>query len=485
MPSLKRNAAYNASYSALRLIFPLITYPYISRIIGPEGVGRVIFAEAVAGYFCVFALLGLPQYGAREVARAQENPQELKRTFSGLFILSTLLSWSALVVYGSILFVSPRLAPDYLLFTVFGINIFVNSGKIDWLFNGLEKFGYITIRNLIIRVLSVVMILAIINESHHYVRYALVGIGVTMTTSTLNVAYGIRTIGLKFSNLQLRKHLRNIVPSAALAYSTTIFASIDIIMLGLLLSEGQYFVGLYNTAGRIIRIALSLVTSVILVTVPRTALKFSKGDEDGFLRVVTKSASFSLFLGIPAMLWIFFLAPDMIRLFAGVRFLEAVSSMRILAPEVFVLALTTVMSGQLLYSRGREKVVLYVTVGAIVLAFALNLLLIPLTKHDGAAIATMITRLLVLVVYILICWKDLAKIFKNLQIGRILIANSVLFLFSFTLVRLSADTTVLHRFIAITLSSGIIYLATSVILGIYPSLLLFRILRKLRRGRNS
>ena len=372
----------------------------MTRLIGPAGIGTVVFAEAIAQYFCVFAMLGVPVYGSREISISRVNPSQTNEVFSSLFLITTFTSWFALVIYAALPFLFPGLAPDPVLFWMFAAVIFFNSGRLEWFFSGMEEYRYITTRNLFIKVIGLVMTFVLITQPEHYVRYGSIWLLTNVLGASLNIYHALRTTRIVWCDLRILHHLKAIIPTAALLLSEMLYRSIDVVMLGILVLDERTSVGFYNTAGRIVRIAFTIVTAGAAVSAPRVALHFAEGDDKAAKRVIQTSFSVTLFFGLPMVAGIFLLASDIVHLFAGLQFSSAVSTLKILSIEIILIAVSGVIGAHVLYATGKEKTTLLVSIVGFVIAVVLNSLLIPMYRQDGAAIATIITRILVLIVLV-------------------------------------------------------------------------------------
>lgn len=397
MPSAKQNALFNASYQVLRLIFPIITYPYVSRILGPTGLGRVAYAHKVAEYFCLTALLGIPMYGLREISRVRDDQDQLSNVFSELFWLSTLLSLFALVVYSFLFVLVPHATAEASLHWLFALMIVVNPGRLDWLYQGLEQYRYITVRSFLTRVVTASLIFVVVRTVNHYVNYGALWVAGSVITGTWNFSYSARLVRLRIRGIRPFRHLRMIVPSAMIILISTLYSVLDVAMLGIMLDDDRYAVGLYTMAGRIMRIALSIVAAGTAVLLPRISRYYAAGDHHRAESLLMKSLSHTLFFSFPIAIGLMIVADDFVLVFAGRQFLEAITTTRILAPQLLIFAVGGIVNMQVFYARGKERSVLAITALTTVLAFVSNTFLIPVYQQNGAAFATLAVTALGLV----------------------------------------------------------------------------------------
>jgi len=466
LPSLKKNAAYNSSYQVIRLIIPLITYPYVSRLIGPGGIGTVTFAEAVVGYFTSFALLGVPLYGTRAISQSRIQTGDTDRVFTALFIIVTISSWLALLVYASLPWLLPTLVADNTLFWLFAFLLFLNSGDLSWFFNGIENYRYIVFRNMVVRTMGLVLTFLLIRSSDHYLRYGIIWFITNVFMLGINLRFTFKNVRLVWKNLEIRKHLFALIPTAILVFSGVFYRNLDIFMVGILVPDERYSVGLYNTASRIIQIAFTLIVAAAGVTMPRVALHHSSGDSDAMQRVIHRTLSMTLFFALPMAVGVFFVASDLIHLFAGNQFYPAIGTLQILALGLVVISLSGVIGSHILYARGREKTVLFINLTGFSIAAIFNMWFISHFGFNGAAIATVISRVVVLLLGMYATRSMIIRLLLTSEHGRMMIATAFLALFLWGGTVMLADYRVLTRFLILVPTSMFLFAVVSLALKI-------------------
>jgi O-antigen/teichoic acid export membrane protein len=422
MQSLKKNALYNTAYQIIRLIFPLITFPYVSRVLGPEGIGKVSYAQTIAEYFTVFSLLGIPIYAVREASRCRAVPGQINKTFSEVVALSFILSSVSLALYSAFLFLFPGIAAEPSLHWVFAFTLLFNWAQIDWFYQGIENYRYITVRNLFIRIFSIMLIFLVVKEKDHYLRYGAIWAAGTVLSCLLNLSYSLRLVKFSLKNLNLKTHLLKSLPSALMVSTGMLYKTINVILLGVLINDDKFSLGIFNAAGRLVRIAMSIIIALSAVLAPRISYMFEIGEERKLLQIIKKSLSITLYLAIPATIGLMIAADDLILLFAGSKFRPAVLTMRIVAPELVIVSISTII-GQLLYGCRQEKKILIITLISMFLAGAANFILIPRFKQDGAAAATIAVRLVETILYIIFSRALLRNVFTFELYKKILLVN--------------------------------------------------------------
>ena len=245
--SMTRNAVLNTIRTVMAMVFPLITFPYVSRILQVENMGKVNFTASIVSYFVLLAGLGIKTYGIREGARIRDNKEELEKFVSQLFsinILSTLMAYVALTV---ILLGVQSLQAYSLLIFVHSFSIIGNTIGIEWLYTINEDYLIITIRSIVVQFVSMILLFALVRSSKDYTIYAGITVFSTTASNLFNFFYARKKVKIRLTSvLNLKQHLSPILVFFAMSATTTIYVNSDTTMLGFLV--GDYYVGIYNTA---------------------------------------------------------------------------------------------------------------------------------------------------------------------------------------------------------------------------------------------
>lgn len=454
MRSTRANALYSSIYSVLRLVFPLVTYPYVTRVLGPEGIGVVSYSQSVATLFVQFSLLGLPLYAAREIGRSREF-NSTDSTFSSLLTLSIILSGIASVLY----FLSPLVRPDIVmdrnLFLLFGIVVIVSFANLDWFFRGVEDFKVVTVRNLITRLLSVVAIFVLIRRADQVFLYGLIWVAGTVTSSGINLGVSFRYARFRLRDAHPIQHLKGVLPSTALAMAGSIYGSIDTVMLGTMLSEGAEAVGYYSLSSRLMRIAMSILVAGNSVLAPRIARHHVSGKSEEIERLLGLNLRFTLFFGLPMVIGLIATAPDVVVVFGGAGFAESFRSTQLLAPQLLMIAVGSVVGVQALYSTGKEWRVflsVFVSLGVVI---TLNWILIPRFAQNGAALSTLIARSVELAIQIWFARQLMVGAIRAKGTVKIVLLNVVFAVSIWGLLQVLPDSSAITRMVVVT-GSGIV-----------------------------
>lgn len=422
--SVKYNFIMNAILTVAGIIFPLITFPYISRVLLVEGSGKVAFATSVVTYFTMFASLGIPTYGVRACAIVRDNKEKLSKTVQELLIISggtTLLTY---IVFGISLFVIPEFAQERTLLLIVGLGIGLNTIGVQWLYNALEQYSYITTCSILFKVIGMILMFLLVKESSDYQIYGGVYVIASFGSYVLNfICLRKFVIFQKTGTYQFKQHLKHIMVFFAMSAGASIYLNLDVVMLRFLQSNEA--VGYYNAGIKVKTVLVTCVTSLGTVLLPRLSYYIETADKKAFQLMVGKAFRFVFVAASAVTVYFSIFARESILLLSGEAFLPAVGPMMILMPTVLLIGLSNVTGIQILTPNGREREVMYSIWGGAILDFVLNLIVIPKFSANGAALSTLLAEGMVL---LLQCWflRDvLWSYIRQVQCWKIVIALAV------------------------------------------------------------
>ena len=274
--SLKLNFVMNAALTMSSIIFPIVTFPYVSRILMPSGTGRVTFATSLISYFSIFAQLGIPTYGIRACAQVRDDRAKLSKTVHELLIINLIMSFFVYIFLGVALVTVPRLFEDRILYIIISSTILLNVIGMEWLYKGLEKYSYITIRSIIFKFIALIAMFVFVHKKDDYIIYGAISIFAASASNILNIIHARKYIYFSFiGHYDLRKHLKAVLVFFAMSCATTIYTNLDTVMLGFMKSDID--VGYYNAAVKIKVILVQVVASLGGVLLPRCSYYVEKG----------------------------------------------------------------------------------------------------------------------------------------------------------------------------------------------------------------
>lgn len=397
MASIKRNLIYNVLLNLSRVVFPLITAPYISRILEPDGVGLFNFANTYAGWFALFAVLGIPTYGIREVAKIHDDKEALSRLLSELISVSCIATLVVTLIYIPSIFLIGQLDEDRVIFLVSGFLLYFAPFRIDWFYSGLEQFGYITLRTVIIRIISIVCMFVFVRTKSDLLVYVLLNVTGTICGDLWNFIKLLKSgIKPRLVMTGLKKHLSPLFILFTASIAISIYTILDTLMLGFMTDYQQ--VGFYNNASHISKVLLTVVTSLSAVAIPRMAQYCETREYDKINDLANKSFSLVSFFAIPTAFGIMCLAPTFVPLFFGVDFGGSVWPLMILSLLIIAVGLNNLFGVQILIGMGLDRLFLRSVLCGTVANFLLNILLIPVFGAIGASVASVFAEFLILAV---------------------------------------------------------------------------------------
>lgn len=388
--SLARNAAYNMVYRLLNVIFPLISATYVARVLTPEGIGRVAHAQNAMSYFLMFAVLGIPQYGTREMAKRQNCRQAKNVLFSELVVINFISTAVCIIAY--YLFVWIIDPPDTLIYIVLGLELLLNVINIDWLYQGEEEYVYIIQRSLLIKGLSLLALFLFVKEKNDYVVYALILCLGAGCNYIFNICYARKWVSFTLAGLQLSQHLKPILVLMTSTVVASLYNKVDITMLGWLSTEAS--VGYYTNAHKVVAIVLSLVTAMSAVFYPRLSYAY-QNDPSAYRKYITNGLKIVILLAIPGCIGLILVADELTTLLFGVQFAPAATAIKILAVFTIVKGAGDLLCYQAVITSGNENKLITSRIMAGIANVILNALLIPRFAHNGAAVASVISELIV------------------------------------------------------------------------------------------
>jgi len=401
--SLAVNSIYSMLYKLLNVLFPLITATYAARVLLADGVGKVASAQNIVQYFIIIAALGIPNYGIREVAKRQDDADGTNRVFSELFFINALSTAVCTAVYYGMVLTADWFADQRLLFLTVGLSIILNFFNVDFFYQGKEEYGYIAARSFAVKLLSLVALFLFVRDTGDFVIYALIHCLAVAGNHLFNVFNLRGKVKLCFKGLNVKRHLKPVLILLASSISIELYTLLDTTMLSAWCADD--IVGYYNNATKLARIINSMISSLALVLLPRLSYYYNNGKLQEFRSIANRVLKILTVLAIPAVLGVALLADSMIPVLFGVDFLPAVVTLRILSVQVMAVALNNFFGTQILMTVGQEKKLLISVIIGAVVNVTMNALLIPTYQHNGAAFASAVSEVCVLLATMTFGWK--------------------------------------------------------------------------------
>lgn len=390
--SLTKNYIYNASYQVLALITPLITTPYLSRVLEADGIGVYSFTTSIVSYFTMFGVLGTLSYGNREIAYLQEDRKTRSKVFWEVEFLSVITAVIALVAY---LFFILFFAKEYhVIYVIQMISFLTIALDITWLLQAMEEFGKIVGRNLFFKILSIVYVFAFVRTKEDLILHVAGNVIISFLIQASVWAYVPQYVDAPdWKNLKPFRHLKGVIALFIPTIAISIYTVLDKTMIGIF--STPYENGYYEQALNLSRTVLSLITALGAVMLPRLGYHYNREEKEEVNNLMYQSYRFVWFLGIPLCFGLMGVAGNIVPWFYGDGFLKLTVLLPVLSMLIPIVGLSNITGTQYLIVTKREKLLtLSVALGAGV-NFLCNIVLIPKFSAIGAATASIIAELLI------------------------------------------------------------------------------------------
>lgn len=422
--SVKYNFIMNVILKMSSFIFPLITFPYVSRVLGAVGNGKVSFATSVIYYFSMIATLGIPTYGVKICAQYREDKEKLSKTVKELLIIESLAMIVSYIIFFIALYFVPRLREEKTLMLINSATILLTVFGVEWFYQAIEQYDYITFRNLVFKIISISLMFLLVHETEDYVLYGAINVLGTVGSNILNILRLRKLVDFKTKcTIQLSQHIRPVFMLFMLSAASMVYTSLDTTMLGFMKDDAA--VGYYNAAVKLKNILVSLVTSLGTVLLPRLSNSLANKDMIAFNRLIKKSFNFVLLMSIPLTIYCIIEASDCINFLAGSGYQQAILPMQLISIAIIFIGLSNIIGIQILIPCGKENLTVLSTVVGAIVNIILNSILIPLYSAAGAALATTIAELSVLLVQVYFIRSHLHSMLQIQNIFKIFISGIV------------------------------------------------------------
>lgn len=354
--SIKYNFILNLLNTFVGLLFPLVTFPYVSRILDPEGIGLVQFYQSVINYIVLFSALGIPMYAVREIARIKDVPVERNRTALEILILHSLLSLLGYVAVALICVFVPQIRSHYVIFLILSASIGFTVIGMSWFFQGVEDFKYITVRSLATRFLTAVALFTFIRSREDVWLYALILVLAEVGSNVFNIIHLRRYLRISDYagkvRLDFRRHFKPALRIFILNLSISLYVNLDSVLLGFLSTNEN--VGYYTAVSKLVRAAEAITVALGNVILPRLSNLYASGDMEGFKRIENKALDYVVMLVLPMTAGLVAIAPSVIPVFSGEAYIPAVPTMEIFALSVPFSGFNLIVGLHILYTRGKK-----------------------------------------------------------------------------------------------------------------------------------
>ncbi|GAA5348338.1 flippase [Streptococcus uberis] len=417
--SVAKNAILNVIKQICVIIFPMITFPYASRVLGVENFGKFNFGLSLVSYISIIAALGASNYAIREGSRIKEDKKKLNNFVNEIFTLNLISTIFAYLILVILLIFWKKLDNYLILILVQSTVIIFTTLGIDWINSIKEDYFYITLRYIVCQLISLILMFIFVNEPSDYIVYAFVNASATILANISNFYY-VKTqynIKLRFTSLNRTfKHFTPVFIMFGSALATVIYINSDILLLGILKSDVE--VGYYSVSVKVYSLVKQVINAIMVVMIPRISFELSKNNQNAIKTMLKNLQNLIFLITLPMISGLFCLSPQIIELFAGKSYIYGTSSLQILSFSLFFAVFANYFVNVILIPYKREKYFLIGTIISALLNILLNIILIPTMGVNAASISTVLSELVLAFIAAYYC-RDIIiiKWTKELNIG--------------------------------------------------------------------
>lgn len=386
--SVKVNYILNLINTGTQMLFPLITFPYVCRVIEADGIGQINFFQSIISYISLFTCLGIPMYAIREIARDRSDVVQMNRTAMEILLLHSMLTLVGYAIVAILCLTVPQIQVNIPLFLILSLTIFFTAIGCEWFYQGIEDFKYITIRGLIIKTVSVVLLFIFVKSKTdllYYGCYTVFGVLGGNIFNFFRLRKYIHRENIIFSELHIKRHVKPVLKVFSFSVVTSIYLQLNTVLLGFL--KNTLAVGYFAAATKVMQMLLTMSACLGSVMMPRASHLIAENKKDEFNRLIQKSYDFTLAIALPMTIGLIFCAPSLITALCGVKFEHSILPSQIIAPIILLVAISNVFGIQVLFPKGKINIVTFCCCIGAVADLILNLCLIPFFSYIGTSIA--------------------------------------------------------------------------------------------------
>lgn len=392
MQSVRRNFLYYALLTAVRYVFPLLTFPYVTRVLGVTNIGICSFVDSIIDYFIIVSMLGTDLVGIREIARCRGDHKKLNEVFNGLFWLNSIITSIALVLLFIVTLNVDQLREHWQMMCIGGLKLLMNYMLIEWLYTGLEAFRYITTRTIIVRLLYVIAVFVFIHEQNDYPIYYLLTVSTIASNALINLLYSRKFVRLRLHGIHLRLFVKPVMTMGVYQILTSMYTTFNVVFLGLVANKTE--VGYYTTGSKLTNMVLVLFTAFTSVMLPRMSSIAS--DDMAFKDMLTKSNRLLFTFSVPLFIFSFIFAPTIVGLIAGSGYEGAILPMRIMVLLIIIIGYEQIIIVQALAPLKKDSAILRNSIIGALTGLGLNIALVPIFKSVGTSVVWVSSEFIVL-----------------------------------------------------------------------------------------
>ena len=423
--TLAKNSLYNTLYSGFTVAFPLISITYLSKILLAEGIGKVEYARTVVTYFLTAASLGIPSYGVKIIAQAGNDATRRSRNFWEMFYLNFLSSIVCMIAYYIFITYNSYFYERRTLFYIMGSLLICNVANIDWYYQGIEEYVYITQRSIVIRVITFILMIFFVRDTSDYMIYAVFICLASIGNQAVNVWHLRKQISfVGFQKCTISRHVKPVLILFAACIATEIYTMLDTILIEYF--HGEIYVGYYSNCVKIVRLVYTMSTAMTATLYPRISLLIREGKSEEVNALISMATKILIIFSIPASVGLYLVSDSIIIILLGDSFIPSVGCLRILSVLVVVFSFAYLLGHVILMASSNENRILFATLCGAGINTVLNIILIPSYRHYGAAIASVIAEILVTIMLLMKSSKIIKLSIEKSFVSSVLVATVIM-----------------------------------------------------------
>lgn len=392
---LKNKFIYQLLLSASQVLLPLISYPYIARVLGPANLGKVNYVDFIAQVCMIVAAFGIPFYAVREIAKLRNDAVKKNGFIQEMAILHSIFAVIVALLFVLLTYQQWQQSKQLYLFAL--INILLSSISFEWYLQGMEAFSFAAIRTIVVRLLMLISFFILINTPGDYPKYMGIFTAGYFLLALLNCYKVFSDTHFTIQPLHFKKHLRPLVHFFVTSSAISIYILFDTIILQHI-THNDVIVGYYTTVLKLVKVCLACLLVIGTVLMPRISYLAQIGDHDAIVRHINKSLLFICTVGLPICTGLFLLAPEIIAVITGAAFKPAIPIMRIIAFLPLAIGLSNIFAFQILVPFNKEKKFLKAAIAGCIISVSFNFILIPHLAATGAALTNIFTEVIVTII---------------------------------------------------------------------------------------
>lgn len=455
MSQIKKNLIYNVAYQILILILPIITVPYVSRVLGADGIGTYSYTYSIIYYFMLVAMLGINNYGNRTIAKNRDDKEKLSNNFFSIYAIQIFMTILMIIIYMAYINIFSNKYYNIAFIQI--IQLFSCIFDINWFFFGLEKFKITVTRSTVLKLLSLILIFIFVRNADDIWIYTLILSSSTLISQLLLIPFLYKEV--QFTKVTFKNVSKHIKPCLVLflpVIAVSLYRVMDKIMLGKI--TGVTEVGYYEQAEKIINIPMGIVTALGIVMLPRISNLVYKGDNESILRYMEKSINFMMFLAFPICFGLMTISSDFIPIFLGDNFIKSSTLIYYLSTTILFMSFANVIRTQYLIPKEKDSIYVISLFAGAIINLIINYLLIPKYQSVGACIGTIFAEFFVMLYQVIAVRKELPILKYIKDIRGFFIKSIVMFVITLSvkLLNLSPIVTIITQVLIGVLTYGLL-----------------------------